>query len=50
MSINSIRKFPYLLARILGDMNALNRGKPGKRIARRATGKATGKLLKKLFR
>ena len=29
-------------ARIMGDVNALRRGKVGKRVARRTVGKATG--------
>ena len=44
------RGFLYFLARILGDVNAVKKNKVGKRIARRAAGKMTGKGLKKLFK
>lgn len=50
MSIGKIRSFLYLLARILGDVNAIKRGRIGKRIGRRATGKLTGRILSRLFR
>lgn len=50
MSINSTRRFLYLLARLLGDANAVRRGTVGKRIARRAVGRATGRGIGKLFK
>ena len=50
MSINKTRGFLYKLAKLLGDLSAIFKGKPGKRIARRATGKATGKLFGKIFK
>jgi len=50
MSINKTRGALYFLARILGDVNAVKKGTVGKRIARRATGKATGRALRKLFK
>lgn len=50
MSLNKVRKGLYKTARILGDVNAVKKGKVGKRIARRTTGRQTGKLLKKLFK
>ena len=40
----------YKVARILGDVNAVQKGKVGKRIARRAAGKATGRTLRKLIK
>ena len=40
----------YKTGRILGDVNAVAKGKVGKRIARRAAGKVTGRGLGKLFR
>ncbi len=49
-SINSIRSFLYKLARVLGDISAISKGKPGKRVTRRITGKAIGRIFKKLFR
>ena len=50
MRINKIRKVLYLFARILGDINAVQKGKVGKRIARRTAGKVTGKMLGRLFK
>jgi len=40
----------YFLARILGDINAVKKGKVGKRIGRRVAGKMTGRGLGKLFK
>ena len=40
----------YWLARLLGDLNAIGKGKVGRRVARRAAGKITGKWLSKLFK
>jgi hypothetical protein len=48
--MNAIRSFLYWLARLLGDAQAIRKGKVGQRIARRAAGKLTGRLLGKLFR
>ncbi len=50
MSINKTRGFLYKLSRLLGDVNAVKRGKVGKRIVRRAAGKSTGKMLRKMFK
>lgn len=50
MSINKTRGLLYKLAKLLGDLSALSSGKPGKRIIRRTTGKATGRVFKKLFK
>ncbi len=44
------RGFLYLLARLLGDVNAVKQGRVGQRIARRATGRATGRLFRTFFR
>ena len=46
----STRGWLYKLARLLGDVNAVKKGKVGKRIARRAAGKVTGRGLRKLFK
>jgi hypothetical protein len=46
----SFRGFLYWLARLLGDVNAVKRGRVGRRAARRATGRATGRLLRKIFK
>jgi len=45
-----MRGLLYLLARLLGDYNAVKKGKTGKRIKRRAAGRAAGKGLKKFFK
>lgn len=50
MSIYKTRGFLYFLAKILGDVNAVKKGKVGKRVAKRVAGKATGKVLGKLFK
>ncbi len=50
MSINKFRSFLYSLAKLLGDINSVKKGTVGKRIARRAVGKATGKAMNKLFK
>lgn len=49
-SINKVRSALYKVARILGDVNAVKRGKPGKRVARRLAGRATGRGLGRLFK
>ena len=35
----------YTLAKLMGDYNAVNKGKVGKRVGRRVAGKATGKAM-----
>ena len=45
-----LRSSLYKAARIMGDINAVKKGKVGKRVARRVAGKSTGKALGKLFR
>lgn len=50
MKINDIRSFLYFAAKILGDINAVRRGKIGQRIARRIAGKATGRAMGKMWR
>lgn len=40
----------YKALRISNDINAIKRGKIGQRIARRAYGKATGRIARKLFK
>lgn len=50
MGIGKVRGLLYLVARFLGDAQAVKKGKVGKRIARRTAGKATGSLLRKLFK
>ncbi|MCV9886225.1 hypothetical protein [Metabacillus halosaccharovorans] len=50
MSINKIRSVLYTVSKILGDVSAAKKGTVGKRVARRMAGKATGKLLDRLFK
>lgn len=45
----NIRSILYGIARLIGDINAIRRGKVGRRIARRAAGKATGRLFRRWF-
>ena len=35
----------YTLAKLMGDYNAVKKGKVGKRVGRRVAGKATGKAM-----
>ena len=39
----------YLIARLLGDVNAINKDKVGRRIARRGVGKLAGRGIGKLL-
>ncbi len=48
--MNALRSFLYMFARLLGDANAVKRGRVGRRIGRRVAGKATGRGLGRLFR
>jgi hypothetical protein len=50
MSVGRTRGALYKLARFLGDYEAVRRGRVGKRIARRAAGRITGRGLGRLFR
>lgn len=45
-----LRGLLYTLAKFLGDIQAVKKGKVGKRIARRAAGKAAGKGFRGLFK
>jgi hypothetical protein len=45
-----MRSFLYALARFLGDVNAVKKGRVGRRIGRRVAGKYTGRGLGKLFK
>lgn len=44
------RGWLYFIAKLMGDFNAVKRGKVGKRILRRGAGKVTGRLFGKLFK
>ncbi len=50
MSINKIRSSFYGLARLLGDLNAIQKGRIGKRIVRRVVGKGIGRMLMRWLR
>ena len=50
VSINKTRSLLYKTARILGDVNAVQRGTVGKRVARRVVGRAAGRQMGRLFR
>ncbi|ARW32983.1 hypothetical protein [Bacillus subtilis] len=50
MNINKIRSALYKSAKVLGDVNAAKNGTLGKRLARRAAGKTTNKLMRNLFK
>jgi hypothetical protein len=49
MSINKTRGVLYRVARILGDVNAVQKGTVGRRATRRVVGKQTGRTLRKLL-
>ena len=49
-TITKTRGLLYLLAKLLGDLQAARKGRVGKRIARRAAGRVTGKGLGKIFK
>lgn len=44
------RSLLYTLAKLMGDVNAVQKGKVGQRAQRRIAGKATGRALRKLFK
>ena len=50
MSISKTRGILYWLAKFLGDVSAVRKGKVGKRIARRVVGKGLGRGIGKLFK
>jgi hypothetical protein len=43
------RSFLYAFLRISNDVNAIQKGKVGRRIGRRLYGRATGRLARRLF-
>ena len=45
-----MRSFLYTLAHLLGDINAVKKGRVGRRIGRRTAGKYTGRGLGRLFK
>ncbi len=50
MNINKVRSLLYLIAKLLGDVNAIRKGKIMQRGARRVAGKITGRLFGRLFK
>ncbi len=48
--MTGFRSLLYRLARMLGDVNAVRRGRVGRRIARRTTGRGAARILGRLFR
>lgn len=50
MRVHKARSWLYRIARLLGDYSAVSTGKVGKRILRRAAGRATGRALRQLFK
>lgn len=44
-----MRSLLYLLARLLGDANAISKGRVSRRIGRRAAGRVTGSWLRNIF-
>lgn len=50
MNINATRGLLYRLARVLGDVNAVQKGRVGRRATRRVAGRQTGRALRKPFK
>lgn len=50
MTLSRFRGMLYFAARILGDVQAVRRGRVGMRIVRRLVGKGTGRLMGKWLR
>ena len=46
----NIRSLLYLIARLLGDISAVKKGKVGRRIGRRVVGKVAGRGIGKISR
>ena len=44
-----VRGWLYFIGRLLGDANAVKKGRVGRRVGRRLAGKGTGSLFRKLF-
>jgi hypothetical protein len=44
-----MKRWLYKALRLHGDVNAIRRGRVGRRIARRAYGKVTGRLARRWF-
>jgi hypothetical protein len=48
--INKVRNVLYTSAKVLGDVNAVEKGKIPQRIGRRIVGKYSARLLNSIFR
>jgi hypothetical protein len=46
----SVRGWLYFIAKLMGDINAVQKGRVGRRIGRRIAGKATGRALGRMFK
>lgn len=46
----SLKSKIYKMLRIWNDIDAIRKGKVGKRIGRRVTGRAAGKTIRKIFK
>jgi hypothetical protein len=46
----TLRSFLYAFARLIGNASAIRRGRVGRRVARRAAGKASDRALRRLRR
>ncbi len=49
-SISQTRGFLYTIARLLGDASAVQKGRVGKRMVRRAAGRSAGRTLRRLIK
>jgi len=47
--MRSFRSFLYLLGRVIGDVNAVQKNRVPRRIGRRIAGRLTGRALGRLF-
>ena len=45
-----LKNLIYQLLKVSNDINAVQKGKVGRRVGRRVAGKATGKAMRKLFK
>ena len=50
MTIGKLRAFCYKLARLLGDVSAVEKGKVPQRVERRIAGKFFGRIMGRLLR
>lgn len=50
MGIPNTRSWLYRTARLLGDVDAVKKGRTGRRVGRRVAGRGTGRLLRRLLR